>query len=48
MVANKLLEDVDMEDGTRLSCVVMCKHFHDSVRELSIRLIFCLLFFVPL
>ncbi|KAL8573170.1 Dynein heavy chain 3, axonemal [Nucella lapillus] len=37
MVANKFLEDVDMEDDVRLSCVSMCKHFHESVRMLSQR-----------
>ncbi|XP_076804189.1 dynein axonemal heavy chain 3-like isoform X1 [Clavelina lepadiformis] len=35
MVANKFLEDVDIEDDTRLKCVQMCKHFHESVRNLS-------------
>lgn len=28
MVANKFLEDVDMEDSMRLQCVSMCQHFH--------------------
>lgn len=28
MVANKFLEDVDMEDNVRLQCVSMCQHFH--------------------
>jgi hypothetical protein len=37
MVANKFLEEVDMEDDVRLSCVILCKHFHESVRMLSIR-----------
>lgn len=35
MVANKFLEDVDMETEMRLQCVSMCKYFHESVREQS-------------
>ncbi|XP_039273758.2 dynein axonemal heavy chain 3-like isoform X3 [Styela clava] len=35
MVANKFLEDVDLDDDVRLSCVGMCKYFHESVRQLS-------------
>ncbi|PAA63386.1 hypothetical protein BOX15_Mlig017039g2 [Macrostomum lignano] len=35
MVANKFLEDIDMEDDERLQIVAMCKHFHESVRLLS-------------
>ena len=35
MVANRFLEDVDMEDDVRASCVFLCKHFHQSVRKLS-------------
>nr|KAG5713480.1 hypothetical protein BaRGS_025028 [Batillaria attramentaria] len=37
MVANKFLEDVDMEDNVRLACVTLCKHFHESVRTMSER-----------
>ncbi|KAK7111861.1 dynein axonemal heavy chain 3-like isoform X2 [Littorina saxatilis] len=36
MVANRFLEDVDMEDDVRKACVNMCKHFHESVRMLSV------------
>jgi len=35
MVANKFLEDVDLEDDVRLETVIMCKHFHESVRHMS-------------
>ncbi|XP_033740540.1 dynein heavy chain 3, axonemal-like isoform X1 [Pecten maximus] len=35
MVANKFLEEVELEDHMRKSCVVMCKHFHESVHQLS-------------
>ena len=35
MVANKFLEDVDLDDDIRASTVVMCKHFHESVRVMS-------------
>jgi len=31
MVANKFLEDVDIDDDTRLKCVQMCKHFHERL-----------------
>ena len=37
MVANKFLEDVDLEDNVRLETVIMCKHFHESVRKISER-----------
>ena len=37
MVANKFLEDVDLEDQIRYETVVMCKHFHESVRKMSER-----------
>ncbi|XP_041362756.1 dynein heavy chain 3, axonemal-like isoform X2 [Gigantopelta aegis] len=37
MVANKFLEDVDLEDQVRHETVVMCKHFHESVRKMSER-----------
>ena len=35
MVANKFLEEVEMEDPMKLQCVSMCQHFHQSVRSLS-------------
>ena len=35
MVANKFLEEIDLEDEIRLSTVIMCKHFHESVRIMS-------------
>ena len=35
MVANKFLEEVELDDDVRLATVVMCKHFHESVRKLS-------------
>jgi len=35
MVANKFLEDVDLESKVRVETVVMCKHFHESVRLMS-------------
>ncbi|XP_074961219.1 dynein axonemal heavy chain 3 [Phalacrocorax aristotelis] len=36
MVANKFLEDVELEDDVRKEVVAMCKYFQESVRELSI------------
>ena len=39
MVANKFLEDVDLDDTIRKESVVMCKMFHESVRELSLRFV---------
>lgn len=36
MVANKFLEEVELEDNIRKASVSMCKHFHESVQELSI------------
>ncbi|NXW95358.1 DYH3 protein, partial [Alopecoenas beccarii] len=36
MVANKFLEDVELEDDVRKEVVSMCKYFQESVRELSI------------
>ena len=35
MVANKFLEDVEMEEKMRAECVFMCQYFHQSVRLLS-------------
>ncbi|XP_057310450.1 dynein axonemal heavy chain 3-like isoform X2 [Hydractinia symbiolongicarpus] len=37
MVANKFLQDVEMEEHVRNASVVMCKSFHESVRKLSER-----------
>ncbi|XP_077987554.1 dynein axonemal heavy chain 3-like isoform X2 [Glandiceps talaboti] len=34
-VAHKFLDDVEMTDEVRKEVVVMCKHFHESVRALS-------------
>ncbi|XP_009068409.1 PREDICTED: dynein heavy chain 3, axonemal [Acanthisitta chloris] len=36
MVANKFLEDVELEDDIRKEVVSVCKYFQESVRELSI------------
>uniref|UniRef100_A0A803XM02 Dynein axonemal heavy chain 3 n=1 Tax=Meleagris gallopavo TaxID=9103 RepID=A0A803XM02_MELGA len=36
MVANKFIEDVELEDDIRKEVVSMCKYFQESVRELSI------------
>nr|XP_006820578.1 PREDICTED: dynein heavy chain 3, axonemal-like [Saccoglossus kowalevskii] len=35
MVANKFLEEIDLDDDIRKASVAMCKHFHESVRKLS-------------
>ncbi|RUS89800.1 hypothetical protein EGW08_002412, partial [Elysia chlorotica] len=35
MVANKFLEDLEMDDAMKLETVSMCKHFHESVRITS-------------
>ena len=35
MVANKFLEEVELEDNVRKETVAMCKHFHESVRVMS-------------
>ena len=37
MVANKFLQEVEMEDEIRTSAVRMCKSFHESVRAQSER-----------
>ncbi|KAK7495478.1 hypothetical protein BaRGS_00013176, partial [Batillaria attramentaria] len=37
LVANKFLDDVEMSTETRSEMVVMCKHFHESVRALSVK-----------
>ena len=37
MVANKFLEDVELDDHVRKETIVMCKHFHESVRGMSER-----------
>lgn len=35
MVANKFLEEIDMEESMRHQCVSMCQHFHQNVLHLS-------------
>ena len=35
MVANKFLEEVELEDAVRAGVVFMCKMFHESVFSLS-------------
>src|SRR6218665_2019826 len=35
MVANKFLEEIDLDDEVRKETVAMCKHFHESVRLMS-------------
>jgi len=37
MVANKFLEEVELDDEVRVQVVIMCKHFHESVRLMSER-----------
>ncbi|XP_076448252.1 dynein axonemal heavy chain 3-like [Babylonia areolata] len=37
LVANKFLDDVEMSTEIRDETVVMCKHFHESVRSLSVK-----------
>ena len=37
LVANKFLDDVEMSTEIRSETVVMCKHFHESVRSLSVK-----------
>ncbi|XP_067685210.1 dynein axonemal heavy chain 3-like [Haliotis asinina] len=37
LVANKFLDEVEMSQDVRDNTVVMCKHFHESVRALSTR-----------
>ncbi|XP_076997717.1 dynein axonemal heavy chain 3 [Tamandua tetradactyla] len=36
LVANKFLEDVDLDDNIRIEVVSMCKYFQESVRNLSL------------
>lgn len=36
LVANKFLDDVEMQTEVRGEMVAMCKHFHQSVRALSV------------
>ncbi|KAM6320279.1 dynein axonemal heavy chain 3 [Podargus strigoides] len=36
MVANKFLEDVELEDDVRKEVVSMCKYFQESVRKISV------------
>ncbi|GIY63283.1 dynein heavy chain 3, axonemal [Caerostris darwini] len=40
MVANKFLQTSDIEPAVRLSCVKMCKHFHQNVYNMSERYFF--------
>ena len=35
MVANKFLEDVELEGEAHKQCVTMCQYFHQSVRTIS-------------
>ena len=35
IVARRFLDDVEMEDKTKESCVDMCKEFHQTTRKLS-------------
>ncbi|XP_067934548.1 dynein axonemal heavy chain 3-like [Watersipora subatra] len=37
LVAHKFLDDVEMTNHVREQAVVMCKHFHESVRALSLK-----------
>lgn len=37
LVANKYLDEVEMSQEVREQAVVMCKHFHQSVRAMSVR-----------
>lgn len=36
-VANRFLEDVELDDEERLGCTDICKTFHTTTRELSQR-----------
>ena len=38
LVAHKFLEDVQLENEERNASISLCKHFHQSTRELSERL----------
>ncbi|XP_035226897.1 dynein heavy chain 3, axonemal-like isoform X2 [Stegodyphus dumicola] len=40
MVANKFLQSADIDSKIRLACVKMCKHFHQSVYNMSERYYF--------
>ena len=44
MVANKFLEEIEMDDSMKLETVNMCKHFHESVRLTSERYDFFIIF----
>jgi len=46
MVANKFLQDVEMNDDIRSASVIMCKSFHESVRMLSERFFFFSFFLI--
>ena len=39
MVANKFLEDTDIQDAIRAETVAMCRHFHMSIQQLSDKLV---------
>ena len=39
MVANKFLEELELEPEVHKSCVFICQYFHQSVRKLSERLV---------
>ena len=45
MVANKFLEDVDLEGEAHKQCVTMCQYFHQSVRTISEKYEKCTLIF---
>jgi len=36
-VAQRFLEDVELDDTTRVGCVEMCKEIHQSTIQLSVR-----------
>ncbi|XP_066238142.1 dynein axonemal heavy chain 3-like [Saccopteryx leptura] len=36
LVANKFLEDVELDDNIRIEVISMCKYFQESVKELSL------------
>lgn len=39
LVANRFLEEVELTDTERLASISICKHFHQSVRDLSVRFV---------
>lgn len=36
-VATRFLDEIEMEDAERHGCIEMCKEFHTTTRELSVR-----------